>query len=345
MPEDKPIVYVLRGDDRQAIETHIATFIGALGDVNMAEMNTTRLDGSTTDLNALQSAALAMPFLAERRLVILEDALKPYIGPGKQAKRTKFLALLDELPASTALVLTVQDHQKYSRQTGPYWETLKPSHWFMKWAHTAGSRAIVIDCALPSAGNMPVWITNKAADLGGEFTRDAALILRDYIHNNTQHALQEINKLLAYVNYQRPVTAADVEFLTVQDRQSDIFAMVDAMGNRNGQQALELLHILLEEMDFIPLFGMVVRQFRLLIQAREILDLGGGEKNLTETLGLHPFVAKKIHIQAQQFDLPTLEGIYQHLLEIDLGEKTSRMPGEIALDMLIARLAGELPVQ
>lgn len=340
MPEDKPIVYVLRGDDRQAIKTHIATFIGALGDADMAEMNTTRLDGSTTDLNTLQSAALAMPFLAERRLVILEDALKPYVGRGKQALRTKFLTLLDDLPTSTALVLTVEDQQKYSRREGTAWQTLNSSHWFIQWAKTAGNRVMIIDCALPSEGNMPVWISKKAADLGGEFTRDAALMLRDYIGNNTQQALQEIDKLLAYVNYQRPVTAADVEFLTVQDRQSDMFAMVDAIGNRDANKALELLHILLEEMDFIPLFGMVVRQFRLLVQAREILDLGGNEEDLIKTFGLPAFVVRKIQAQARQFDLPTLEGIYQHLLEIDLGEKTGRMPGEIALDMLIARLAG-----
>jgi DNA polymerase-3 subunit delta len=339
MPEDKPIVYVLRGDDRQAIETHLATFYASLGDANTAEMNTTRLDGKVTGSNELESAALALPFLAERRLVIVEDALQPYLGRGKQGLRTKFLALLDGLPSSTALVLVVSDQQKYSPREGSVWETLNSGHWFVKWAKSAGGRVMIIDCPLPSEGSMPSWISKKAVDLGGEFTKDAALILRDYIGNNTQQALQEIHKLLAYVNYQRPVTGEDVELLTVCDRQSDIFALVDAIGNRDGQTALELMHILLEEMDFIPLFGMVVRQFRLLIQAREILDSGGTETDLIKDLGLPAFVARKINDQAQRFDLPALEAIYHHLLEIDLGEKTGRMPGEIALDMLIARLA------
>jgi len=71
-------------------------------------------------------------------------------------------------------------------------------------------------------------------------------------------------------------------------------------------------------------------------------DLGGSEKHLIEVLGLHAFVAKKISVQAQQFDLPTLENIFQHLLIIDLGEKTGGMPGEIALDVLIARLASTM---
>jgi DNA polymerase-3 subunit delta len=339
MPEDKPIVYVLRGDDRQAIKTHLSTFYSSLGDADMAEMNTTRLEGKTAGINELQSAALALPFLAERRLVIVENGLQPYIGRGKQGLRTKLIELLDGLPASTALVLVVEDHQKFSPRAGSYWETLNSGHWFVKWANSAGNRVMIIDCALPSEGNMPVWISKKAVEMGGEFTKEAAVILRDYIGNNTQLALQEINKLLAYVNYERPVTGGDVEFLTVRDRQSDIFAMVDAIGNRDSQKALDLLHILLEEMDFIPLFGMVIRQFRLLIQAREMLDFGGSERDVMETLGLQAFVARKILPQAQQFDLSTLESIYHHLLEIDLGEKTGGMPGEIALDMLIARLA------
>ncbi len=340
MTGEKPIVYVLRGDDHQAIKTHLENFYANLGDASLAEMNTTRLDGKTADLSELLSAAMALPFLAERRLVILEDALHPYSGRGKQELREKFVDLLEGLPSSTALVLIVADRQKYSPRTGTTWETLNNAHWFIKWVQTVGRRAMIIDCPLPSEANMPAWISKKALELGGEFTREAAGVLRDFIGNNTQGAVQEINKLLAYVNYERPVTGSDVENLSIRDRQSDIFAMVDALGNRQGEKAVELLHILLEEMDFMPLFGMVVRQFRLLIQAREILDLGGGERNITETLGLHPFVAKKIHVQAQQFDLSSLEDIYHHLLKIDLDEKTGGMPGAIALDVLIARLAG-----
>lgn len=339
MPEDKPIVYLLRGDDRQAIETHLGNFFSSLGTPDLAEMNTTRLDMKSADINGLQSAALALPFLTERRMVIVEDALQPFMGRGKQALREEFLGLLDSLPATTALVMVVADQLKYAYQQGTTWETLHSRHWFIEWVKSAGSKAMIIDCALPSESNMPSWIRNKAVELGGEFTNEAALMLRDYIGNNTQQALQEINKLLVFVNLERPVTAKDVEFLTVRDRQSDIFALVDAIGNRNAKIALEVMHILLEEMDFFPLFGMVIRQFRLLIQARELLDLGGNEALISESLGVPAFVAKKLSAQAGQFNLLALQAIYQHLLEIDLGEKTGGVPGEIALDMLIARLA------
>ena len=339
MPEEKPIVYILRGDDHQAIDSHLDTFFSSLGQADMAEMNTTRLDGKSATLNDLRAAVLALPFLTERRLVIVEDALQPYSGRGNQKAREDFLALMESLPPTTALVLVVPDTPKYFYHSGLTWQTLKDNHWLIKWVKTVGRRALIIDCALPTEERMPVWIQNKAVDLGGQFTNQAAQLLRDFIGNDTRQALQEITKLLTFVGFERPVEGNDVELLTVRDYQSDIFEMVDAIGNCEGQKALELLHILLGETDFISLFGMVIRQFRLLIQAREILDLGGTDRDLIQTLGLHPFVAEKIWAQAHQFDLPSLEMIYYHLLEIDLGEKTGRMPGELALDVLIARLA------
>ena len=339
MPEDKPIVYILRGDDRQAITAHIGTFYRSLGDGAMAEMNTNRLEGKADVLNDLRAAALALPFLTERRLVIVEDALQPYSGSGKQKLRAQFLELLSDLPPTTALVLVIPDAQKYSKSQGWIWETLSESHWLIKWVRIVGNRAMLINCALPTEEKMPVWIQNKAVEMGGRFTDDAAQLLRDFIGNDTQQAIQEIIKLLTYVNFERSVEGSDVELLTVRDHQSDIFEMVDAIGNRDGHKALETLHILLEETDFIPLFGMVIRQFRLLIQARELLDGGGTERDLVKSLGLHPFVAQKIYAQARKFDLSILELIYQHLLEIDLNAKTGIMPGEIALDLLIARLA------
>lgn len=346
MTEEKPVIYILRGDDQQAINTHVGTFFASLGEGDMAEMNTSRLDGKTATLNDVRSAVLSLPFLTERRLVIVEDALQPYSGKGGQKAREAFIELLESLPPSTALVLIVPDIPKFSYYGGWGWETMKDTHWLIKWVKTAGKRALVIDCALPTGDKMPVWIQKKAADLGGAFTQQAAQLLRDYIGNDTRHAVQEITKLLTYVDFQRPVDVDDVALLTVRDQQSDIFAMVDAIGSRNGQKALELLQILFDESDFIYLFGMVIRQFRLLIQAREILDMqekgliqATTQQNLNKALGVADFVAKKAFTQARNFDLPTLESIYHQLLDIDLGEKTGRMPGEVALELLITRLA------
>ncbi len=336
MPEgQKPIVYILRGDDQDAISLHLKNFSNSLGEPDMAEMNTTHLDGKSADLNDLRSAALALPFLTERRLVVVFDAAKPYEGRNKQILRIEFLDLLDSLPQSTGLVLVLPDSLHYRRG----WEKYNEKHWLIKWAIEAGGRALVVDCSLPTERDMPGWVRNKAVELGGQITPQGAATLAEFIGRNTQRGTQEIIKLLTYANYERPVDDDDVRRLTSQDHQTDVFAMVDAIGNRDGEKALDMAHLLLEEMDFIPLFGMIIRQFRLLIQAREIIDAGGNEDHIKDRLKLHPYVAKMIHSQAGKFTLTSLEAIYHQLLEIDIGEKTGKMPGDLALDVLIAKLS------
>jgi DNA polymerase-3 subunit delta len=84
---------------------------------------------------------------------------------------------------------------------------------------------------------------------------------------------------------------------------------------------------------------MIVRQFRLLLEAREIMDDGGNAEDVAKTLHQHPFVARKVTEQAKHFDLSTLAAIYHQLLMIDVDSKTGQMEGDVALDILIARLA------
>jgi DNA polymerase III subunit delta len=338
MSDVKPTVYILRGDDREGIETRLHDFIARLGEPDMAEMNTSRMDGKSSSLNDLRSAALAMPFLTERRLVIVEDALHSFSGQGKQSVRKDFLSLLESLPQTTALVLVVPDSRRYRKGTYE-WETLNEKHWLINWTHEHQQQALVVDCALPTDAEMIQWVRAKAVELGGSFTQPAVSVLVEYVGNNTQRAAQEITKLLTYVNFERPVDDDDVRRLTAQEQQANIFDMVDAIGGRDAQTALDTLHILLEESDPLPLFGMIVRQFRLLLQTRELLDSGSSPDTIARTLKQHPYVIQKISGQARRFDLPVLESIYHQLLKIDVDGKTGGMDVGLALDVLIARLA------
>ncbi|MEA3327278.1 MAG: DNA polymerase III subunit delta [Chloroflexota bacterium] len=352
MPAEKPIVYILLGDDREAIEAHIHRAYASLGTPDMAALNTTHLEGRSSTLNDLRASALALPFLTKRRLVVVDDALKLFamkVSGKEQAEDKKFhsefLALLDSLPQSTALILVISDTQKKRKRNGvwdSYWQTLGKNHWLIKWAESAGDRVYIEDCALPTGGGFVNWIQDKAVELGGEFTSRAARTLAEYLGNDTQRAAQEIEKLLTYVNFDRPVDSKDVQLLSIQENQSDIFEMVDALGTKDGKKAITQLHLLLEDSDFIPIFLMIVRQFRLILQTKEILDGGGNDRDVAKILRQQPFVARKLCAQAQHFDIQTLESIYYQLQKIDIDMKTGGMQGDIALDLFIARLTNAL---
>jgi len=155
---------------------------------------------------------------------------------------------------------------------------------------------------------------------------------------DTRQAGMEIAKLLAYVNWARPVTVSDVEAVCIVTSQQSVFDFVDALSNGNGKVAQRLLHRLLESEDPFSLWGMVVRQFRLLLQAREILDGRGDKNDVARALGVHPFVAEKTTQQAGRFSVESLEYIFHKLLAIDEGVKTGQVTLDLALDTLVVEL-------
>jgi DNA polymerase-3 subunit delta len=138
------------------------------------------------------------------------------------------------------------------------------------------------------------------------------------------------------VDYKHAVELADVEAVSIVTAQGNVFEMVDALGTGNGKKALASLHQLLESEEPFQIFGMVVRQFRLLLQAREIMDARGNSQSVSRELGIAPFVAEKVYGQARGFSLESLEVIYHRLLQLDEDVKTGVMPIETALEIFVA---------
>ncbi len=323
MAEDTPRVYLFHGDDEFGMAAEITAFQARLGEGITAEMNVSFLEGGTADLEEIRRLAATAPFLTTRRLVVVENPLKRL---RKGAERDKFLQILENTPGSTALVI---------RET----RVLEAGHWFLRWVETQGGKAYARKYELPRGAEMARWIREQAEGGGGTFTSPAASLLADLVGTDKRHASQEIDKMLAFVDYQRPVEIDDVEVLAAPVDQVDsrqVFEMVDALGQRDRRTALDQLHQLLTEREPLQLFGMIVRQFRLLLLAREVLERGGGVEEVRQAAGLHPFVAGKISAQAQNFDLENLIGIYRRLLALDEEIKYGAVPAETALDMLVA---------
>ena len=320
---DSPSILLLHGNDEFAIAEHIEKLCAGLGDPSTAELNIARFDGHTgLDFEALNTAVNAIPFLAPRRVVVI---VHPASAFNSAEGRKKFLELLDKAQPTTSIALA--EH-----------EELRRDHWLLKWAGQAGPRAAVHVYNMPKRWEMPRWIESEAKKQGGKIEPDAATLLAEMTGEYTRIAAQEITKLLTYVNFERPIRLLDVEKVSIVSAQGNVFELVDALGQGDGKKAQKVLHQLLEDADAFELWGMVIRQFRLLLQAREMLDEQASIPEVQKALGLHEFVAKKVCAQAKRFSLAALESIYHKLLEIDEGAKTSQVSLDLALDVLVVEL-------
>ena len=92
-----PNVYFLYGNDEFAIARRLKEFEADFSDPSSADMNTARLDARTASQDELNNAINAMPFLAPKRLVTLENPSGRYPKPDQ---RRKFLGE-DSLSAQT----------------------------------------------------------------------------------------------------------------------------------------------------------------------------------------------------------------------------------------------------
>ena len=319
-----PNIFFLFGNDEFAISRRLKEFESDFTDPTSADMNTARLEARSVSEDDLGNALNAMPFLAKRRLVLLANPSSKYNNP---SLRKKFLEFIGKAPESTRLVM---------------YESVDPrdaeKHWLVKWAEKNNkliqSRAFM----LPRLKDMTGWIVNETKNQGGQIVPRAAEMLKDMVGVDTRQAGMEIAKLLAYVNWARPVTVEDVEAVCIVTSQQSVFDFVDALANGNGKSAQHLLHRLLESEDEFSLWGMVVRQFRLLIQAREVLDGNGNKDDVVKALGVHPFVSEKAAQQASRFSIESLESIYHRLLTIDERVKTSQVTLDLAMDTLVVEL-------
>ena len=316
-------VTFLYGNDEFAIARKLKDFETDFADPTTAGMNTAHLEARSMSEDELNNAVNAMPFLAPKRLVILSNPSAKYNNP---SARKKFETYISNVPDSARLVI----HELMEPK-----ETEK--HWLIKWSKN--STAIKTQSfMLPKQRDMAGWIINEVKNQNGKIEPQAAAKLAEMVGVDTRQAGMEISKLLAYVNWARPVQGSDVEAVCIVTSQQSVFEFADALSQGNGKVAQRLLHRLLENEDAFALWGMVVRQFRLLIQAREILDGRGNKDDVARALGVHPFVAEKTTGQAARFSIESLESIYRKLLGIDEMVKTSQITLELAMDTLVVEL-------
>ena len=316
-------VTFLYGNDEFAIARKLKDFETDFADPTTAGMNTAHLEARSMSEDELNNAVNAMPFLAPKRLVILSNPSAKYNNP---SARKKFETYINNVPDSARLVI----HELMEPK-----ETEK--HWLIKWSKN--STAIKTQSfMLPKQRDMAGWIINEVKNQNGKIEPQAAAKLAEMVGVDTRQAGMEISKLLAYVNWDRPVQGSDVEAVCIVTSQQSVFEFADALSQGNGKVAQRLLHRLLENEDAFALWGMVVRQFRLLIQAREILDGRGNKDDVARALGVHPFVAEKTTGQAARFSIESLESIYRKLLGIDEMVKTSQITLELAMDTLVVEL-------
>lgn len=312
--------------------------------------------GETADLAAIRNTCDTMPFLAEKRLVVLEGLPRPRKGKsddenaaedgdanapeppaasvakgkrGKKATTTGLTPLafakglaeyIPSLPETTLLVALVPDE-------------LKADHPLMQAARRHGKSHVF---AKPTGTQLTDWVTRRARAQQRRITPEAARMLVESLGDDLRMLASEIDKLGTYVGEGGEIGPEDIRALTPVARQSKVFDLTDALARRDTSTALVLLHELLASGESpLGIVALTAFQTRSLMQVKLLSDRGMPAHQIASAAGIAPFVVEKSLRLARRFTFAQLEAAHRTLLEIDTSLKRSRMTPELALDLLV----------
>ncbi len=335
------MLYLFHGEDEFTRSEAMAKLKKKLGDPAMASLSTTVLDGRQVNLTALVQACDALPFMTGRRLVIVEDYWSRFEPPEKRKPKgwrpkvsaadaafiKRLLEYLPRLPETTRLVFI---ESRSLGKANPVFGTLPSDK----------KQVYIKEFKPPGGRGLERWIERRMKAKGGTIASQAARELARLIGSDLRQLDQELEKLLAHADFQRPVTVSDVHNLVSATQTSNVFALVDAIGLRHNERAMRYLHELLES-GAAPLYllTMIERQFRILLQVKELQAQGARTSQMQKTLGIsRAFIIEKSLRQARNFSMARLESIYAHLAEVEQGIKTGQLGDVLALDLLVVEL-------
>ncbi len=332
------MIYIFHGEDDFQRAEAVKKLRAQMGDPQFAELNTTTLEGRALSFGELRHHADAIPFLSDKRLVLVEGLLAR-MDPRRKASEEGEDAeeesnpelkqqLLDYLPniAPTTELVFIENKK------------LAANNAVLRFAEKDKKNAQVKLFAAPDAKDLPDWVIGHVEKKGGTIDFSAANDLALFVGADLRALDSEIEKLIVYKNG-ATIRREDVRAMVAPAQEQSIFELVDALGARKTQRALELLHEQLRHnANEFYLLSMITRQYRIMLQVRDLSMRRLGAEAIQKQLGLHPFVTKKMSEQARNYSVEQLEGVMIKLLDVDVSLKTSRLEPTLALDLLVVDL-------
>jgi DNA polymerase-3 subunit delta len=320
-------------------------------DEALADLNTARLDGQQITVADLRNACDTLPFLAERRLVIVEGLLRRLAAPARRpkpaegnaadeaaeeepageankAQARQLLAYLDQVPPSTELVFVEEE----AIAGGPILRRLLELQ--------RDGRSRIILCAQPKRNDLVDWVRARARLRGVQLDANALADLVDCIGDDLRQLDQELIKLAQYTGGARPVTRGDVRRLVPATRAASIFDLVEALGQDDATTAGRLLQHALDHDGEQPLrlLAMIARQYRLIILAKALQLEGRKPPDIAHELGVQDWTVNRLLAQAGRHTFARLERNLELILAADEAIKTGRLTDREALDVLYGQL-------
>lgn len=283
------------------------------------DFNFDRFSGSEHTGADVVASALSVPFLAEKRIVLVRSTEEFAAADARVISEH-----LGSLPSSTCLIFLYQGKSSLKEEI--------PAQ--------AASYGALVTFWTPFKEQLPEWILKEGRARGKTISRDVALALTD-VCENLEQISQEIDKLILFVGKKPAIQLEDLKAFGLPNEAGDFRGLETALLNRDLKDALRQAHLLSEEGARPEMMMPVIeRSFRSLVLGHFYQrEKGWPLKDIYTALGQRGITQQNHFSRGLKSYRPEeAQAAFSKMAAADYDVKTGALPGEISLSLLILGL-------
>lgn len=310
-------VYVISGKDKFLVGNSSAKLLDKLLSPDERAMSLYQPDDGNVELADILDELRTLPFLAERRVVLIKGADK-FVSANREGLEKYF----DDPAAKGVLVMTVDSwpgNTRLAKKLKKMGEHL--SQEIKPW----------------ELANYAVGYATSEHDK--KLSRQAATLLVELAGDDPGRVCGEIDKLAVFAGQKNSITPESIEALVGHNRMFNAFAVIDAMTSGNKGAAIERLRNMFandKSAEFTAV-GAFAFHFRKLFNAKVLLEKGVNVGQVTKQLRI--FGDKNgFFRQVNNMTLQKCGCVLAELAHIDYAMKTGGTTGKVAIERLVMKL-------
>ena len=312
-----PSVLFFEGPEEHLKQEALLALRKALLPEGLEDLNETRLAAPETD--GIIAAAETLPFMSDRRLVLLRD--HPAVV-GRAEADDHLLTYLPSVPPTAVLLFycVLPVRQKKIRNA----------------VQKLGG---LVEFKPLDGPALTSFVTRSFHDLGRECDARTADYLIFTCGKDTGLLLTEIAKISALHPDSPRVDPEDIRALATPTTESKVFGLLDALIAGQSERVFILLrNLLLNGEQRTVILYMLLRQYRLMQQIKIMQYEKKSSRQIGETLGFGSYTLQQYLKQASACSGSQVKKAVALCLETDFGIKSGELREEGALEALLLKL-------
>ena len=312
-------VYLIYGEERYLARSAKNLLVKGLvreGD----NMNFLKLSGKECNAQKIIDFANTMPFLAEYRVILIEDS-NWFKGAPEE-----LVEYLKKIPDTSCLIFVEQEVDKRNR----LFKQVKASGY-------------ICECKRATDKELMDWMLRYLTKAGKKITKQDMEYLLEKLGDNMERITTELDKLIAYTMESEVITKEDIDEICVGEITGKIFEMIDAIGNRNQQKALQLYYDLIATREApMKILFLMIRQFNIMLQLKELERAHVSSAEMASKVGIQSFVVNKTLAQCKNFKYATLRGALKYCVTMEEAVKQGNVNEKVAVELIIIKVTVQL---